>query len=199
MVEEPHAPWHMIDDGERSMMTHSLLGFMFLTVLNRIDQEGDLKSDSKYLDLSRVMALWAKASEDLGMNMDEDPLANNKGDFGDYAGFNQVWFRYLLALSKESGVPIEGVTDIENDIDDWHAQAEGKVKLPPKKADRFGWKTKVTDSLLTMQNHSLRHVHSIKNTPSSTDTVVRLVATHSKFLTGLARRENHTPSTRRIH
>lgn len=147
MVEEPHAPWHMIDDGERSMMTHSLLGFMFLTVLNRIDQEGDLKSDSKYLDLSRVMALWAKASEDLGMNMDEDPLADNKGDFGDHAGFNQVWFRYLLALSKESGVPIEGVTDIENDIDDWHAQAEGKVKLPAKKADRFGWKTKVRNIL----------------------------------------------------
>lgn len=116
-----------------------------------------------------------------------------------YAGFNQVWFRYLLALSKESGVPIEGVADIENDIDDWHAQAEGKVKLPPKKADRFGWKTKVSDSLPTLQNHSLRHVHSIKIIPSSTDTVVRLVATHSKFLTGLARRGNHTPSTRRIH
>jgi len=199
MVEEPHAPWHMIDDGERSMMTHSLLGFMFLTVLNRIDQDGDLKPDSKYLDLSRVMALWAKASEDLGMNMDEDPLANNKGDFGDYTGFNQVWFRYLLALSKESGVPIEGVTDIENDIDDWYAQAEGKVKLPSRKADRFGWKTKVSNILSTVRNASAKRAHSTRNTPSSTDTVVRLAVTHSRSRTGLARRENRTPSTRRIH
>jgi len=198
MVEEPHAPWHMIDDGERSVMTHSLLGFMFLTVLNRIDQDGDLKPDSKYLDLSRVMALWAKASEDLGTNMDEDPLADNKGDLGDYAGFNQVWFRYLLALSKESGVPIEGVTDIENDIDDWHAQAEGKVKLPPKKVDRFGWKTKVGDSLSAMQNHPLRHAHSIRSIPRSTDTVVKLVETHSKSPIGRARRGNRTPTTRKI-
>lgn len=147
MVEEPHAPWHMIDDGQRSMTTYSLLGFMFLTVLNRIDQEGDLKPDSsKYKDLSRVMALWAKSSEAFGTDMDEDPLADNKGDFGNYPGFNLVWFRYLLALAKESGIPIEGVTDIENDIDDWHAQAEGKVKLPAKKADRFGWKTKVSNT-----------------------------------------------------
>jgi hypothetical protein len=43
MVEEPHAPWHMIDDGERSMFTHSLLGYMLLAVLNRIDQEGDFQ------------------------------------------------------------------------------------------------------------------------------------------------------------
>ncbi|KAI4765088.1 hypothetical protein E4T52_00022 [Aureobasidium sp. EXF-3400] len=146
MVEEPHAPWHMIDDGERSMMTHSLLGFMFLTALNRIDQDGDLKPDSKYKDLSRVMALWAKASEDLGTDMDEDPLADKKSDnattIGEYAGFNMVWFRYLIALAKEAGVPIEGVTDIADQIEDWNAQAEGKVKLPAKKADRFGWKTK---------------------------------------------------------
>jgi hypothetical protein len=151
MVEEPHAPWHMIDDGERSMLTHSLLGYMLLAVLNRIDQEGDFKPDSKYKDLSRVMALWAKAAEDLGTNMDEDPLDDGKSgakseeaEFGDYAGFNQVWFRYLLALAKEAGVPIEGVTDIEDQIEDWNAQIEGKVKLPAKNADRFGWKTKVS-------------------------------------------------------
>jgi hypothetical protein len=142
----------MIDDGERSMFTHSLLGYMLLAVLNRIDQEGDFKPDSKYKDLSRVMALWAKAADDLGTNMDEDPLDDGKsgtksgeGGFGDYAGFNQVWFRYLLALAKEAGVPIEGVTDIEDQIDDWNAQIEGKVKLPAKKADRFGWKTKVSE------------------------------------------------------
>jgi hypothetical protein len=73
--------------------------------------------------------------------MDEDPLDDGKSgskggeaEFGGYAGFNQVWFRYLLALTKEAGVPIEGVTDIEDQIDDWNAQVEGKVKLPAKKA-----------------------------------------------------------------
>jgi hypothetical protein len=152
MVEEPHAPWHMIDDGERSMFTHSLLGYMLLAVLNRIDQEGDFKPDSKYKDLSRVMTLWAKAAEDLGTNMNEDPLDDGKSgskggeaEFGGYAGFNQVWFRYLLALAKEAGVPIEGVTDIEDQVEDWNSQIEGKVKLPAKKADRFGWKTKVSN------------------------------------------------------
>jgi hypothetical protein len=126
MVEEPHAPWHMIDDGERSMFTHSLLGYMLLAVLNRIDQEGDFKPDSKY----------------------KDGKSGSKGgeaEFGGYAGFNQVWFRYLLALAKEAGVPIEGVTDIEDQVEDWNSQIEGKVKLPAKKADRFGWKTKVSN------------------------------------------------------
>ncbi|KAI4723830.1 hypothetical protein E4T49_08445 [Aureobasidium sp. EXF-10728] len=146
IVEEPHAPWHMIDDGERSWLTYSLLGFMFLTALNRIDQEGELKPDSKYKDLSLVISLWARAADDLGEDV-EDPLDDSKGkggdsDLGEYAGFNLLWFRYLLALAKEASIPIKGVSDVDDKVDAWNSQIEGKVTLPPKKADRFGWKTK---------------------------------------------------------
>lgn len=143
--DEPHDLWRMIDDGERSRLTYSLLGFMFLTGLNRIGQEGELKPDSKYKDLSLVMSLWARAADDLGEDVD-DPLDDGKGgdsSLGDYPGFNLLWFRYLLALAKEAGIPIKGITDVEDQVHEWSSQIEGKVKLPPKKADRFGWKTKV--------------------------------------------------------
>ncbi|KAI5235432.1 hypothetical protein E4T43_09272 [Aureobasidium subglaciale] len=143
IVDEPNAPWHMIDDGERSWLTYSLLGFMLLTALNRMDTEGDFKTDSKYKDLSLVLALWAKAADDLGGDV-VDPLASKKMDstIGDYAGFNLLWFRYLLTLAKEASVPITGVTDVDDKIDEWTSQVEGKVTLPPKRADRFDWKAK---------------------------------------------------------
>ncbi|KAG9660995.1 hypothetical protein KCU64_g2844, partial [Aureobasidium melanogenum] len=145
LLDEPNVPWHMIDDGERSWLTYSLLGFMFLAGLNRIDQEGELKPDSKYKDLSLVMSLWARVADDLGGDTD-DPFDDVKGggdsSLGDYAGFSLLWFRYLLALAEEAGIPIKGVTDIDDKVDEWSSQIEGEVKLPPKKADRFGWKTK---------------------------------------------------------
>ncbi|KAG9935043.1 hypothetical protein KCV05_g2376, partial [Aureobasidium melanogenum] len=144
IVEEPSYPWHGIDDGERSWLTYSLLAFMFLTGLNRIDQDGELKPDSKYKDLSLVMSLWVRAANDMGPDV-EDPFDDGKGgdsDLGDWAGFSLLWFRYLLALAKEAGIPIKGVTDFDDKVDEWTSQIEGKVRLPPKKADRFGWKTK---------------------------------------------------------
>ncbi|KEQ61358.1 uncharacterized protein M437DRAFT_27548, partial [Aureobasidium melanogenum CBS 110374] len=145
LLDEPNVPWHMIDDGERSWLTYGLLGFMLLAGLNRIDQEGELKPDSKYKDLSLVMSLWARVADDLGGDTD-DPFDGVKGggdsSLGDYAGFSLLWFRYLLALAKEAGIPIKGVTHIDDKVDEWLSQIEGKVKLPPKKADRFGWKTK---------------------------------------------------------
>lgn len=104
LLDEPNVPWHMIDDGERSWLTYNLLGFMFLTGLNRIDQEGELKPDSKYKDLSLVMSLWARVADDLGGDTD-DPFDGAKGggdsSLGDYAGFSLLWFRYLLALAKK--------------------------------------------------------------------------------------------------
>ncbi|KAK6003277.1 hypothetical protein QM012_001122 [Aureobasidium pullulans] len=144
ILEESNVPWHMIDDGQRSWFTYSLLGFMLLAGLNRIDQEGELKPDSKYKDLSLVMSLWARVADDLGGDTD-DPLDDGKGgdsSLGDYAGFSLLWFRYLLALAKEASIPVKGVTDADDKVDEWYSQIEGKVKLPPKKADRFGWKTK---------------------------------------------------------
>ncbi|THX45545.1 hypothetical protein D6D06_10435 [Aureobasidium pullulans] len=144
IVDEPNAPWHMVDDGERSWLTYSLLGFMLLAALNRMDREGDFKVDSKYKDLSLVLGVWAKAADDLGGDV-SDPLDDGKSgssDMGDYAGFNLLWFRYLLAFAKENSVPIQGVTDVDDNIEEWYSQIDGKVKLPPKKEDRFGWKTK---------------------------------------------------------
>lgn len=154
IVEDLSYSWHGIDDGERSWLTYSLLGFMSLAGLNRIDQDGDLKPESKYKDLLLVMSLWVKAANDMGTDV-EDPLDDGKGgdsDLGDYAGFNLQWFRYLLAPAKEAGLPIKGVTDVDDDVDEWSSQIEGKVKLPPKKADRFGWKTKVRNESLYIKS-----------------------------------------------
>ncbi|KAG9575579.1 hypothetical protein KCU97_g14125, partial [Aureobasidium melanogenum] len=137
-ILEPMSVWLL--DEPNSAWLHVLLAG-----LNRIDQEGELKPGSKYKDLSLVMSLWARVADDLGGDTDDffdDVKGGGDSSLGDYAGSSLLWFRYLLALAKEAGIPIKGVTEIDDKVDEWSSQIKGKVKLLPKKADRFGWKTK---------------------------------------------------------
>lgn len=141
LLDEPNVPWH---NGERFVYTCSLLGYMFLAALNRIDRDGEFKVDSKYKDLSLVMALWAVAAFDLGTDVD-DPFMTKKRtrrQVRQLQGLEPPLV--LLALSKESGVPIKGVTSIDDKIEGFISAIDGKVKLPPKKEDRFTWKAKVS-------------------------------------------------------
>ncbi|KAG9854314.1 hypothetical protein KCU98_g1783, partial [Aureobasidium melanogenum] len=134
--------WTILESMVGGLSKNPVIHGMGLTMVNAHD--GELKPDSKYKDLSLVMSLWVRAANDMGPDV-EDPFDDGKGgdsDLGDWAGFSLLWFRYLLALAKEAGIPIKGVTDFDDKVDEWTSQIEGKVRLPPKKADRFGWKTK---------------------------------------------------------
>ena len=75
-------PWISIEDGEGVSAGIGLLGTAFLSVLEVMDLEGQLKPDSKYGDLGLVMSLhleWSKGMEEIGSdNEGHDNEMNGK-------------------------------------------------------------------------------------------------------------------------
>lgn len=140
--------WGMGEDSPRIVMTSSLLGFMLLATLNRMDREGDLKADSKYKDLALVLSFWIAVARTFAPEDAEDTFLDNSSDESEDdldsdLIFNLFWVRYLLVLAEENDIPIKGVTGIDDQIDELQDTVDGRVKLPKKAADRFGWKSKV--------------------------------------------------------
>lgn len=54
-----------VDDGERAKSLTLVLGCALLTALSAIEQAGELKADSKYVDLTLVISYFLEWSHDL--------------------------------------------------------------------------------------------------------------------------------------
>lgn len=106
-----------------------------MTMLNELDRAGCLKPDSQYQDLGLVMLMaikWSDGREDYGI--DEE---------------NLEWRNTVVAYAKKGGIdlkstPLGGAEKLLESIDDDQANED----LGPAKADRWGWKAKVSQSLI---------------------------------------------------
>lgn len=124
------------DDGERAIETFGIIGCAFLTMLNELDRTENLKPDSKYQDLALVMLMaikWSHGQEDYGI--DEEELD---------------WRNTIVAYAKKGGIdlkstPLGGAEKLLESVDDKKADED----LGPAKADRWGWKAKVSLALLS--------------------------------------------------
>ncbi|THW76933.1 hypothetical protein D6D19_02734 [Aureobasidium pullulans] len=140
--------WANLEDGARWNKTIITMGYAFLAVLNRIDREGEFKADSKYKNLSLMLALWYKFAWNYDANItdefDEDTDYGEEKEGDDHLTkyqhvFNLTWPRYLLAMAQQYDVPIAGVTEIEESVKKDLESIKG-LKLPKKKVDRFKFK-----------------------------------------------------------
>ena len=117
-----------MDDGELFKKTVGLIGLSFITMLNALDQAKLLKSDSRIRDLAFIMACYIHWSEVFGEYIDEDV---------------SDWPEKVVAYAKSAGIDLEnagvyGVKDVLTSIGDVEP-LEGSAK-----ADRWGWKKKVS-------------------------------------------------------
>ncbi|TIA70017.1 hypothetical protein D6C76_07664 [Aureobasidium pullulans] len=140
--------WANLEDGARWNKTTITMGYAFLAVLNRIDREGEFKADSKYKNLSLMLALWYKFAWNYDANItdefDEDTDYGEEKEGDDHLTkyqhvFNLTWPRYLLAMAQQYDVPIAGVTEIEESVKKDLESIKG-LKLPKKRVDRFKFK-----------------------------------------------------------
>ncbi|THX09757.1 hypothetical protein D6D13_05904 [Aureobasidium pullulans] len=133
--------WANLEDGARWNKTTITMGYAFLAVLNRIDREGEFKADSRYKNLSLMLALWYKFAWNYDANItdefDEDTDYGEEKEGDDHLTkyqhvFNLTWPRYLLAMAQQYDVPIAGVTEIEESVKKDLESIKG-LKLPKKK------------------------------------------------------------------
>ncbi|THX81509.1 hypothetical protein D6D04_04050 [Aureobasidium pullulans] len=106
------------------------------------------KADSRYKNLSLMLALWYKFAWNYDANItdefDEDTDYGEEKEGDDHLTkyqhvFNLTWPRYLLAMAQQYDVPIAGVTEIEESVKKDLESIKG-LKLPKKKVDRFKFK-----------------------------------------------------------
>lgn len=146
LVEEP-IEWPLMDDAKQYETTCSLIGYAFLSALNRIDREGELHKDSKYKDLSLMLALWLRLSDLYDDSWSVDgPTYNHPEEMAEIGG-GRNWSGYIFLYAKAYDIPIAGTWDIDAEIEErWHSfkkEDEEECKSPRKAIDRFRWKEKV--------------------------------------------------------
>ncbi|SMR44509.1 unnamed protein product [Zymoseptoria tritici ST99CH_3D1] len=99
-------PWSMVDDGERYEHLIAVSGCAALTALNELDRVGQLKKDSRFLDLGHVMAmflLWSKTAT--GMTVEgrirHDPYDDDDAELEMYE-----WVGTLLAYAAKADIDL---------------------------------------------------------------------------------------------
>ena len=93
--------WLSSDDGEGVQILYNLVGRAFLTVLDAIDREGELKAGSAYQDLGLVMSIylaWSDAMPSYGTEGESVDAGNEEGD---------DWRRTTVACAKKGGIDLE--------------------------------------------------------------------------------------------
>ncbi|KAF1963018.1 hypothetical protein CC80DRAFT_588495 [Byssothecium circinans] len=81
------------EDGPTTGALNGLMGFALLTVLDAIKRAGELKRDSKYKDLARVIGYWLEWSHDLP----------NYGIEGE----DVAWRPYVVTYFKEADLDVK--------------------------------------------------------------------------------------------
>ncbi|KAK5128308.1 hypothetical protein LTR85_002975 [Meristemomyces frigidus] len=123
--------FQMMDDGERTCQLIGLIGCAFVTMLDTLDNEGELKASSQYRDLGLVISLflkWSSGQEAYGI--DDEQLE---------------WRPLLIAYAKKAGIDLKavGCDDIgeilEENVDD------SEAKIPTSKGERYKWAKKLKE------------------------------------------------------
>ncbi|KAF2442733.1 hypothetical protein P171DRAFT_522459 [Karstenula rhodostoma CBS 690.94] len=116
----------MTDDGARTAEVSALTGAALLTGLASIEESGELKADSKFLDLGIVITsflLWAKDHEDYGI---EDEAV--------------AWREHAVAYFDRSGLAFDkGISGTEDLLKKFRGQSSSK---PIEIIDLWGWTLK---------------------------------------------------------
>ncbi|KJX95495.1 hypothetical protein TI39_contig4110g00008 [Zymoseptoria brevis] len=99
-------PWSMVDDGERYEHLIAVSGCAALTALNELDRVGQLKKDSRFLDLGHVMAmflLWSKTATGLTVEgrIRHDPYDDDDAELEIYE-----WVGPLLAYAAKADIDL---------------------------------------------------------------------------------------------
>jgi hypothetical protein len=124
----------VIDDGEGLSDTLFILGLAILSTLNRLEQADLLKANSPIPNLSMVLTTifeWV-------------------GNFEDAIsiGKEQVWPSQIVAYAEKHGIELNTVYNaeemLENHSVDDLTPANLKLVKSAAKADKFGFKAKVT-------------------------------------------------------
>lgn len=129
-------PWMMVDDGDRCARLNALIGCMILTMLNELDRIGQLTSDSKFLDLSHVMALyllWSTSANETTIEFSELSDVDDAGEEPE----DVDWQEALVAYAEKINVNLaeQGVSGIQDALDGINAEPlDGKAK-----AERWKW------------------------------------------------------------
>jgi len=117
------------DDGDRESETWGISGCAILTVLNELDRADRLKPDSKFQDLSLVMAMalkWSADQEDYGY--DEEHLE---------------WRNSVVAYAKKAGIDLVATAPL-HDAQELVDGVDEVEDLGNTKADLWDWKKKVS-------------------------------------------------------
>lgn len=95
--------WLSIDDGDRTGETAGVVGAALLSTLNEMDKKGELKGNSKFIDLGLVMALYLKWSVDPA----DIPIEEV-----------QEWQPHVVAYAKKAGLDLakQGVEPLDSTL-----------------------------------------------------------------------------------
>ncbi|KAF1968411.1 hypothetical protein BU23DRAFT_558647 [Bimuria novae-zelandiae CBS 107.79] len=117
----------MNDDGDRVVEISALVGIALLTALAMVETSGELKTDSKFLDLGIVITSflrWAEDHEDAGI--EDDAVA---------------WREHAVAYYERSGLGVEkgvsGTAELLKKFRDTSPPA------PKERQDPWGWTAKL--------------------------------------------------------
>jgi hypothetical protein len=117
-----------IDDSQRVIDTHDLIGAMVLTTLNDVDMVGELRPHSRLRDLALVMAMWVKICY-LGPPF----MAEAK-----------KWHETIFKYARKDGISLQAtpVPDMDTSI-----AALGRLRALTCKpvGNRWLWRKKVND------------------------------------------------------
>lgn len=141
LLDDDIGTWAWLKDGEQYALTSQLIGYAFLTALNRIDREGELHKDSKYKDLSLMLGLWLDMADSYERFEDNNEYPDS--DEEDDGPFS--WSEYILAYARANDLPIEGTYKVKRSLEERLQKFDNEPrKLPRKAIDRFKWKQMVS-------------------------------------------------------
>ncbi|EME85542.1 uncharacterized protein MYCFIDRAFT_88531 [Pseudocercospora fijiensis CIRAD86] len=117
-----------------------MIGCVILTALNELDRIGQLKADSKFLDLGHVMALYLLFSKTHDATEIEDPALDSDGDGEDGDGEDAEtidWQNALVAYAEKAGIDLsdQGVSG----IDEVFGEVTGYTDFGKAKVERWKW------------------------------------------------------------
>ncbi|KAF1997778.1 hypothetical protein P154DRAFT_440413, partial [Amniculicola lignicola CBS 123094] len=127
----------LIDDGERTFALTGLIGSAFLTALHAIEEAGELKKDSKFLDLPLVMGYFLE----YGYNL---PDFSIDGD-------GAAWPRHAIAYyTKSKASPSQGIFSTPQrlkDLAERYEDEEDEDEYINKrsKKDPWAWTARLKD------------------------------------------------------
>ncbi|KAF9881094.1 hypothetical protein CkaCkLH20_01244 [Colletotrichum karsti] len=108
------AEFGMCDDGDRAKKMAKLVGTMFLSMLARLEREGQLKPDSEARDIGMVMAGMIKTAEPFrDFSLLEDEGKTRKSNARPFPYAPSKYNEYIAAYAKKYNIKLGGVKGVK--------------------------------------------------------------------------------------